>query len=256
MLLILIIISRREIIIKIEKFNDYLVYINFGAIISILASEYSLFFANFCLVRITLSITNMSHKSVNLKDGRRYSGFVVGGLPHGKGILIEVNGDKFMGFFDKGEQKWGSLVCTDGNIFIGTFVNGCLTHGRSKHPNGSSYEGYFENGERHGYGIGRLIDGTEIKGRWENGIPIGQIGYRYKDLKISSVFISNCEVIIRNIKSDDGAVYLCSHCDKTSSVKLKTCSKCKTVSYCNSECQKKHWDATHKEQCDSRCFET
>ena len=31
--------------------------------------------------------------------------------------------------------------------------------------------------------------------------------------------------------------------------KYKSCSKCKRVKYCSSDCQKKHWKGGHKQEC-------
>ncbi len=43
------------------------------------------------------------------------------------------------------------------------------------------------------------------------------------------------------------SMHVCAYC-KQSNAK-KRCAKCKSVNYCNAECQKAHWQ-THKQDCD------
>eukprot|EP00942_MAST-04A_sp_MAST-4A-sp1_P014565 g14565.t1 len=43
--------------------------------------------------------------------------------------------------------------------------------------------------------------------------------------------------------------FQCSYCNKKSKKKLKCCSRCKVVAYCNTECQTKHWENGHKQDC-------
>eukprot|EP01080_Neovahlkampfia_damariscottae_P004651 gene4651-8224_t len=51
----------------------------------------------------------------------------------------------------------------------------------------------------------------------------------------------------QNVVSEDPETHSCSYCRKESK-KLKKCTRCKYVSYCSIECQKKHWDS-HKSLC-------
>jgi hypothetical protein len=57
---------------------------------------------------------------------------------------------------------------------------------------------------------------------------------------------------IRSLKKDhnipQGDPNVCARCLKSSSVKLKRCSRCKSVSYCTVECQKADW-SKHKTYC-------
>jgi len=39
------------------------------------------------------------------------------------------------------------------------------------------------------------------------------------------------------------------HCSHGKERRLKTCSKCKLVVYCNATCQARHWDSTHRAEC-------
>lgn len=54
-------------------------------------------------------------------------------------------------------------------------------------------------------------------------------------------------ILIKNM------TYNCSNCNKEDSVKaLRLCSLCKSVMYCNKECQKAHW-ISHKSTCTQQC---
>ena len=41
----------------------------------------------------------------------------------------------------------------------------------------------------------------------------------------------------------------CDACGKESDVKLRLCGGCRSVYYCDSKCQKSHWDNGHKKDC-------
>ena len=51
--------------------------------------------------------------------------------------------------------------------------------------------------------------------------------------------------------SEEVSIVTCSYCSSTSAGKLMKCSRCHKVSYCDKECQLKHW-ASHKKECTQR----
>lgn len=50
--------------------------------------------------------------------------------------------------------------------------------------------------------------------------------------------------------SQPRSLTICSWCNKSSSVALPSCGKCKQYPYCNATCQKEHWAAMHHQECD------
>mmetsp|Transcript_7924 Transcript_7924/g.17680 ORF Transcript_7924/g.17680 Transcript_7924/m.17680 type:complete len:324 (+) Transcript_7924:270-1241(+) len=50
-------------------------------------------------------------------------------------------------------------------------------------------------------------------------------------------------------KENRGDYYTCAYCNKTGTKKLMVCSRCKKVSYCSVECQRKAWPAHRKNEC-------
>lgn len=42
---------------------------------------------------------------------------------------------------------------------------------------------------------------------------------------------------------------ICAHCDEISPTRLKYCSSCRTVRYCDPVCQRLHWRSAHKLVC-------
>ena len=47
----------------------------------------------------------------------------------------------------------------------------------------------------------------------------------------------------------------CDACGKESVTKLQCCGGCKSVYYCDTKCQQRHWNAGHKNECKTMKFE-
>jgi hypothetical protein len=74
-----------------------------------------------------------------------------------KGKILFVNGDEYTGELNKKypiAEGEGVLKYANGAIFQGNFYNG-LKHieGKLTEPDGSFYDGFWENDQRHGLGI-------------------------------------------------------------------------------------------------------
>jgi hypothetical protein len=122
-----------------------------------------------------------------------YRGYLKGKLPHGPGVQIWSDGDRYECQWADGQRNGaGRLIFADGAVYDGNFKDG-LKDGRGVHtwPNGKRYEGEYENnlfhgngvftypngdqydgqlreGKEHGEGVERK-NGKERRGRWENG---------------------------------------------------------------------------------------
>ena len=88
----------------------------------------------------------------------------------GQHTIIYENGDKYIGFFKKGEiHGKGKIYYVNGTVVESTFVNG-KAEGKAiiKYANGDSYEGDMKAGDYHGNG--RLVEyGREYVGPFVNG---------------------------------------------------------------------------------------
>ena len=114
--------------------------------------------------------------------GDSYDGETENNVPHGKGILTSENGDKYEGYFVRGEKNGGGRLTTrEGNSeYIGTFSKGKRS-GQGVEFSTSAvgtwkYEGEFENDKPHGLGtetcqeiddewsfvyVGEFVDGAK-----------------------------------------------------------------------------------------------
>jgi len=146
----------------------------------------------------------MSRKEVVFKNGDRYEGELSNQQPHGKGTYIFRDGSHFTGEFAHGLfHGHGCLLDTfsdisvQGNFFEGTPQGNC----KVTYPDGSLFEGPMKMGYRDVYGTvhfgpsspyerykgsfsedemegqGELVmrDGTLFIGKFETGVPHGEI---------------------------------------------------------------------------------
>ena len=78
------------------------------------------------------------------KDGSKYSGNFIGGIPNGEGKLITLESE-FSGNFENGAKKFGTL--NDGN---------------------GKYHGEFKDNMKNGKGIYTAKNGRRISGEFQN----------------------------------------------------------------------------------------
>lgn len=92
----------------------------------------------------------------NLSEQSSYSGDVNSdGHPHGKGVQVLSNGDRYEGEFLEGVRSGqGKLSLASGMTYEGDFLEG-LPHGHGKSVTslGQTYEGPFKLGKPHGWGL-------------------------------------------------------------------------------------------------------
>ncbi len=89
---------------------------------------------------------------------------------------------RYTGFISDGNKPDGRGILTspDGSIYEGQWDNG-KPHGEGafKYPNGSKYIGTFVEGIKNGIGTLIFPDGSRYKGEWENGKPHGKGIFTY-----------------------------------------------------------------------------
>tara|TARA_Y100001970_G_scaffold222520_1_gene273719 strand:- start:8320 stop:8820 length:501 start_codon:yes stop_codon:yes gene_type:complete len=134
-------------------------------------------------------------KTINFPDGSFYEGEMKDELFHGKGFFKDSNfeyvgefengifeghgeikyldGTKYIGDFEKGEESYGTLLMSNGNKYEGEWK--CRTwYGKGNlefkdiHGNKKKYIGYFENGMMHGKGQITEADGIVYEGEFIN----------------------------------------------------------------------------------------
>jgi len=130
-----------------------------------------------------------SGAEVIFPDGSRYTGEVVDGKPHGRGVQVWQDASRYEGTFKNGlpdgSGLWnssdgssyqgdvkanefhgaGTYVWPDGSSYIGHYVRG-KRHGRGLYrwADGSSYDGDFKGDHRHGYGLRTFLAGDHYEG--------------------------------------------------------------------------------------------
>nr|CCC91223.1 conserved hypothetical protein [Trypanosoma congolense IL3000] len=119
-------------------------------------------------------------KSTLQKLGATVEGTFVRGIIHGKGVVQHPGISTFVGEFDRGERRQGTLFWhrtpADGGLcYQGEWV-GETRHGRGLmwYNNGDFYFGSFVKNMRHGAGNLRYADGSEYSGNFANDVREGE----------------------------------------------------------------------------------
>lgn len=113
------------------------------------------------------------------KEKGEYFGHFENGKRHGEGVFTYLNKDSYKGFFCKGVKQGHGvyLFCDSGIQLEGEWTNGSLAQGSWKLPDGSYYEGVFENNKPSGDGRwvfrnegkeGNVLDGCFVQRKIEN----------------------------------------------------------------------------------------
>ncbi len=127
---------------------------------------------------------NAQH-AIKLTEGD-YTGDVVNGIPHGRGVLNYFPGyerKKYNGEWKEGKfHGRGELQFTNGNTISGEWVEG-KSHGHvDRHfSDGARYEGQCANSQYHGAGEYRWAKGSFYKGEWVDGKKQGKGTYNFEN---------------------------------------------------------------------------
>ena len=95
-----------------------------------------------------------------------YNGYWQKGERHGEGVMIYKNKDIYSGMWKAGKKDGhGTYVFNDtGMKYVGTFKNGELIQGKWLYPNGSFFQGNFENNKPKGKGTWHFVNGNTVEG--------------------------------------------------------------------------------------------
>jgi len=108
-------------------------------------------------------------------DGDLYEGELRNDHKHGQGTMRFADGRVFVGEYVNGQMTEGKMIYQDGSTYEGGWADG-MRHGRGKcvFTDESIYEGEFREGEFHGHGKMTWSDGGWYEGEWWNGEMHGQ----------------------------------------------------------------------------------
>ncbi len=135
-----------------------------------------------------------------------YTGDLLNGMRHGKGVQIWDDGAKYEGewLFDKAnglgtfyhvdgdiyQGQWendrangeGTYINADGARYQGAWVDDIQEgYGVEVWNDGSSYKGYYHEGKKHGFGIYNWADGSMFEGEWRDNKLNGNGVYTWND---------------------------------------------------------------------------
>ncbi|KAL4473882.1 hypothetical protein ABPG74_022746 [Tetrahymena malaccensis] len=101
-------------------------------------------------------------------NGCIYIGNFDGNKRHGKGVFINLLGERYEGGFSNDTfHGQGSYFYKDGAIYIGEWFGGQIQgKGMLYYSNGDIYDGYFLNGKRHGKGTLYFNKEEKYEGEW------------------------------------------------------------------------------------------
>jgi hypothetical protein len=110
-------------------------------------------------------------REVEPLDAASYDGDWVAGQYHGHGLVFNADGSRYEGQFAQGERNGqGEYAFADGGgKYTGAWVGGSPHgHGSWQYEDGSHYKGEFVEGSKHGHGTLTNADGTVQSGQWIN----------------------------------------------------------------------------------------
>ena len=113
------------------------------------------------------------------ENGSSYFGQFLNDKPHGFGTLVEQDGNKYIGQWENGEMHghgiyiWGPNSKKSGDKYVGQWVSGERSgFGKLTFSDGNIYIGEFLNNKKYGQGIS-ISPGKEKEfGEWKNGKKI------------------------------------------------------------------------------------
>lgn len=143
---------------------------------------------------------NDNYSEITYEDGAAYSGSVVNGLFHGKGVLKYSTGETYSGYWAGGVRSGeGVMIWKNGEQWQGEFFAGAPYNGKgtwmyfdsSKEVGDLAYIGAFVNGKCEGDALYVWSNGGTCKGFCKNGLFTGNGTWRYKTGKYEGRFVKS-----------------------------------------------------------------
>ena len=131
-------------------------------------------------------------QKLTLLDGSIYEGQVLNSKPHGKGVQVYSNDNRYEGEWKEGAKHGSGILINDIGRYEGSFSQGLPNgEGIEVWSNGHRYEGEWRDNKRHGKGFYSWTDGSSYEGGWENGNEhgFGIIRNLHEDLSIEANFV-------------------------------------------------------------------
>lgn len=121
----------------------------------------------------------------NYEGGDNYVGYILNGLPNGRGTFVYTGGNRYEGEFRNGLPNGrGRFIFQDDARYEGNFVNGVFRSGRAIYANGDVYQGTFSvvqnvssgeiSSQPGGRGTFRFANGSRYTGEFFAGQPFGK----------------------------------------------------------------------------------
>lgn len=122
-------------------------------------------------------------KTINYKNGFKYTGMFEHGKKNGRGTLTWPDGTEYFGDFVNDKMTGqGKITWPNGSCYTGAFVNGKKTgRGRLDMVGGASYSGIFFEGEMTGRGVYTWPTGVKYTGLLNKGKITGQGVIKWPD---------------------------------------------------------------------------
>lgn len=97
-----------------------------------------------------------------------YYGYWSEGQRNGEGVMTYANGDIYSGSWKNGKKDGqGTYVFQQtGMKYVGKWSSGQIASGSWKYPNGTSYEGAFDNNQPKGSGKWNFQNGNVVEGEY------------------------------------------------------------------------------------------
>lgn len=126
-------------------------------------------------------------------NGDRYEGQFLNDRAHGQGVQWYASGDRYEGLFSAGVQSGaGTYHYASGDRYVGSFAGG-LRDGAGVHhfASGDRYEGAFRAGELVGQGTYFYANGDRYVGQFANGVRHGRGTYYFKGGEVRPMAFDN-----------------------------------------------------------------
>ena len=116
---------------------------------------------------VTFGVSLEKAEDYPFPDGSYYSGQLLNGEKHGKGMLIWPDGTKYDGSWCRNARKGIGKFCSSDFTYHGNWLHDRKQgYGIESYSDGSVYSGYFDDGIKHGQGKQIFPNQSVYQGTW------------------------------------------------------------------------------------------